>query len=207
MKKTSIAILLALALALGAASCGESNDVGNDSSNDPSISDSSTDDTTEANVSSVSDPVEFLNSIWSTYADEEKFAAGGGYGDDNIADDAAGYYELDADTLAWRLHFPADSIDDITAVGSLEHMLNSNTFTAAAYTLKDKSNASDFAKALRDSIQSTQWMCGFPDKIVIMSIDEVVFASFGLEEQINTFRDKITAQYPDAVTLYNEPIE
>lgn len=202
MKKTSIAILLALALALGAASCGDNSS--NNETNDTTISDVTSDD---ASTSTVSDPVEFLNTVWSRYSDDEKFPAGGGYGDDNIVDGSAGYYELDADTLTWRLHFPADSISDITMVGSIEHMLNSNTFTAAAYTMADKSNADDLARAVRDSIQSTRWMCGFPDKIVIMTIDDILFASFGAEEQINTFRDRIIEVYNTAVTYYDEPIE
>ncbi len=197
MKKTSIAILLALALALGAASCGDNSS--NEETDGTTVSDSV--------ASTVSDPVEFLNAVWSKYSDDEKFAAGGGYGDDNIVDGSAGYYELDADTLTWRLHFPADSISAVTKVGSIEHMLNSNTFTAAAYTMADKSGSADLAKAVRDSIQSTRWMCGFPDKIVIMTVDEILFASFGAEEQINTFRDRIIEVYPDAVTVYDEPIE
>ncbi len=60
------------------------------------------------------------------------------------------------------------------------------------------------ANDLRDAIQSKQWMCGFPDKLVIFTYDQYVVSLYGDEELVNTFRDKFTAAYSDSVVAYDE---
>ena len=62
------------------------------------------------------------------------------------------------------------------------------------------------AQDLRDAIQSKQWMCGFPDKLVIFTYDQYVVSLYGDEDLVNTFRDKLTAAYSDAVVAYDEAI-
>ena len=59
---------------------------------------------------------------------------------------------------------------------------------------------------MRDAIQSKQWMCGFPDKLVVFTYDRYVVALYGNEDLVNTFRDKLTAAYGDAVVAYDEAI-
>ena len=50
-------------------------------------------------------------------------------------------------------------------------------------------------------------MCGFPDKLVVATVDEVVVAMYGDEELINSFRDTLTASYPAAVIDFDEAIQ
>lgn len=33
-----------------------------------------------------------------------------------------------------------------------------------------------------------QWMCGFPDKLVVISVDDYLVSVFGNEELVNTFK-------------------
>ena len=41
-------------------------------------------------------------------------------------------------------------------------------------------------------VMSTQWMCGFPDKLVVASLDgNLIVACFGAEDLVDTFRDKL----------------
>ena len=187
MKKT-IAMLLALILTLGVVSCGGGNAKPDDSE--------------------VSDPLEVLTKVWNSYADDDKFAAVGG--DDgtgqNSVEDAPGKFNVDASQLSIKFSFPEDKVDKIDSAASVSHMMNANTFTAGAFHLKDKADAADVVKALRDSVQATQWMCGFPDKLVIITVDSVVVSAFGYEDLIDTFRDKLVAAYPNASIDYDEPI-
>ena len=47
---------------------------------------------------------------------------------------------------------------------------------------------------------------GFPDKLVVFTYDRYVVALYGNEDLVNTFRDKLTAAYGDAVVAYDEAI-
>ena len=105
------------------------------------------------------------------------------------------------------LSFPAGSVDLIDSAASISHMMNMNTFTCGAYHVKNAADAKTLAQSLRDSIQSRQWMCGFPDKLVVITINEVVVAMYGDEELINSFRDTLTASYPAAVIDFDEAIQ
>ena len=72
----------------------------------------------------------------------------------------------------------------------------------------DPSNADNlnFLLTLRDAIQNKQWMCGFPDKLVIATLGNYVVSVYGDEELVNTFRDKLQAAYSDAAIAYDEMI-
>lgn len=199
MKKT-IAILLALVLTLGAVSCGSKPSEGNNNS------DTST-DTSEAVKDAVSDPLEVLKKVWETYGEDEKFASTGGDFTDEIVEGPGAYNELDGEVLDSVLGFPAASIDKIDSAASFMHMMNQNTFTSGAYHVKDTANIDTLASDLRDNIQARQWMCGFPDSLIVASVGEVVISAYGKEQFINNFVDKLSAVYPDAKVIVTEPIE
>ena len=199
MKKT-IAILLALVLTLGAVSCGSKPSEGNNNSDTSA-------DTSEAVKDAVSDPLEVLKKVWETYGEDEKFASAGGDFTDEIVEGPGAYNELDGEVLDNVLGFPAASIDKIDSAASFMHMMNQNTFTSGAYHVKDTANIDTLASDLRDNIQARQWMCGFPDSLIVASVGEVVISAYGKEQFINNFVDKLSAVYPDAKVIITEPIE
>ncbi len=197
--KKITALLIAAALLVGVTACG------NNSQNPDNPSDTTTDQGTASEATS--DPLKFLNGIWDSYSDDEKFPASGGNGDGNLVDDAPGKFEFNASEIDRLLGYPEGSADKIDSVASLFHMMNLNTFSAGAYHLKDASDAADIAKAIRDDIQARHWMCGFPDKLIVVSVGSIVVSAFGFEELIDTFRDKIVAAYPDATVSFDEAIQ
>ena len=153
------------------------------------------------------DPLEVLSKTWSSLPEEDKFPAAGGDNGSPV-DDKPGKFDIsDTDNLDYMLSFPAGSVDLIDSAASISHMMNMNTFTCGAYHVKNAADAKTLAQALRDSIQSRQWMCGFPDKLVVITINEVVVAMYGNEELINSFRDTLTASYPAAVIDFDEAIQ
>ena len=52
-----------------------------------------------------------------------------------------------------------------------------------------------------------QWMCGFPDKLVVISLDDYLVSVFGNEELVNTFKDKLTQTYENAKVISEDGIE
>ena len=103
--------------------------------------------------------LDLLEKVWSTYTEDEKFpASGGDYSEANSKEDAPGVYDLtDRAAVDSALGLPETAKVDQAA--SLVHMMNQNTFTAAAYHCTDDADA--LATALRDNIQQRQWMCGW----------------------------------------------
>ena len=186
MKKT-ISLALALVLALSLAACGKNGNT-----------DSSADVPADANT--------LLTTVWDSYTDDEKFpAAGGDY--TTPVEDAPGAVDIsDADNLNYMLTLPVEDASKIDGAAALGHMMNANTFTCGAFHITSKDDVEAVANDLRDAIQSKQWMCGFPDKLVIFTYDQYVVSLYGDEELVNTFRDKFTAAYSDSVVAYDEAI-
>jgi len=53
---------------------------------------------------------------------------------------------------------------------------------------------------------NTQWMCGFPDKLVVASLDGYLISVFGAEDLVDTFRDKLQTAYPGTQIVSDDPI-
>ena len=183
MKKI-VSLALAVLLVLSLAACGGKN----------------------SGTGDVSDALTLLNTVWATYSEEEKFpVSGGDY--DHPVDDAPGAFDIsNADNMDYMLGFPGPSVANLVDAASLMHMMNANTFTCGAFHVTSKDDVDAVAQDLRDAIQSKQWMCGFPDKLVIFTYDQYVVSLYGDEELVNTFRDKFTAAYSDSVVAYDEAI-
>ena len=157
-------------------------------------------------AAAVDDALTILNAIWNTYSDEEKFPAAGG-DSEHAVDGAPGSFDVsNADSLSYLLTFPADDASLIDSAASLVHMMNLNTFTCGAFHVADANNVARLADDLRTTIQAKHWMCGFPDKLVIVTVGQSVLSVYGNEELVNTFRDKLLASYSAATAVYDEAI-
>lgn len=186
MKKI-VSLVLAALLVLSLAACGDKNNAGD--------GDKPAKPTSALNI---------LETVWNTYGEDEKFAvAGGDFSEANAREDAPGVFDLkDRALVDSELGLPETAAVDEAA--SLVHMMNANTFTAAAYHATG--DTAELAQQLRDNIMQRQWMCGFPDKLVIFTYDQYVVSLYGDEELVNTFRDKFTATYSDSTIAYDEAI-
>ena len=189
MKKLA-ALMLTLTLALSVTACGGAGKGG------------AAKDDTEGKKA-----VDILTDVWADYKDDEKFALiGGDY--ENMVSDAPGTVNVkDGETLDGLLGFPADQAEKLDDGASMMHMMNQNTFTAAAYHVADAANVADVAKALKENIMNRQWMCGFPDDLVIFTVGtNYVVAVYGAEEVVDSFEDHLEAVYASAEDLYDEDL-
>lgn len=194
MKKKTIFLLMVL-LIVALTGCGKNNTATEDS----------TTKEPEVEKVAVADSADLLNKVWDTFEEDQKFFAMGG-DFNNPVDNAAGIFNIeDTENLTYMLYIPADRIALIDEAASLIHAMNTNTFTGAAFHLTDAANAQVVVDALKENILNTQWMCGFPDKLVIFTVnyDYVVFA-FGNEEIVENFKTKLIEVYGDATFLYVE---
>lgn len=147
-----------------------------------------------------------LTSVWSTYSEDDKFPAAGGDAEHSV-DDAPGSFDVsNADNLTYQLTFPSADVSLIDGAASLVHMMNLNTFTCGAFHVSDAGNVSTVAADIRSAVQGKQWMCGFPERLVILTSGQYVVSVYGNESLVNTFRDKFVAAHSGASTVYDEAI-
>lgn len=188
--KKFIAFMLMMTLALGLTACGGGK--GGETAKDD----------TEGKTA-----VDILNDVWAVYEEDEKFPiAGGDY--ENMVPDAPGKLNVsDGETLDALLGFPADSAGLLDDGASMTHMMNQNTFTAGVYHVTDSDDVQAVADAVKENIMNRQWMCGFPDDLVIYSVGaNYVVAAFGAEEVVDNFEDNLEEVYKSAKNLYDEDL-
>ena len=185
MKKLTALVLAAL-LTLSLAACGDKNNAGG--------GDKPAKPTSALNI---------LETVWNTFGEDEKFAAvGGDFSEANMKEDAPGVFDLKDRALAdSELGLPETAAVDEAA--SLVHMMNANTFTAAAYHATG--DAAELAQQLRDNIMQRQWMCGFPDKLTVAVVDDYVVAVYGAEELVDDFMSHLNGIY-GVTAAYDEAI-
>lgn len=161
---------------------------------------------TEAPSSSGS-ALDILNAAWSGMSDDDKFpAVGGDFSEENMVSDAPGKYALTDSAEADRtLGLPTDWFDKVDDAASLIHMMNTNTFTCGAFHAASADDAASLAAALKTNILARRWMCGFPDKVVILTADEYVISIFGYTDLVDTFAAQLVAN-AGASIVSDDPI-
>lgn len=189
--KKFLTLLLTAAMTLSFAACGSKND-GNANGDD----------------SQPADALALLNTVWSSYADDDKFAVvGGDYDEANMTEDAPGNFSVeDGDALDYSLSFPAADAGKLSDAASLTHMMNANTFTAGAFHVASSSDVDSVVSDLKDNIMNRQWMCGFPDKLVILTLGDYVISCYGAEDLVDQFSEKVTEAFTDAAVVCDEAI-
>ena len=151
--------------------------------------------------------VQILEDAWAGYEESEKFAiAGGDY--ENMVMDAPGTVNVsDGETLDALLGFPAASAGLIDDGASLMHMMNQNTFTAGVYHVTKADDVQAVADAVKENIMNRQWMCGFPEDLVIYSVGtNYVVAVFGADDIVDNFEDALETYYASTKILYDEDL-
>lgn len=155
--------------------------------------------------------LKLLESVWNSYGEDQKFLSmGGNYDEDesknNNVDNAPGKYALDNEGMTTVLMVPADQLANITDAASLMHGMMANNFTCGAYKLKSGTDTKAFGEAMFKSITEQRFLCGAPEAILIVTLEDYVIATYGLKELLDVQQAKITALYPNATVLHNELI-
>ncbi len=201
MKKI-LAVLLALTMVLAFASCGGAED--NVSSTD--VTSSVEETVSKEETTSNGTALDVLNTIWATYGDDEKFAVGGGDADHMNMEGPGEYSIADAEVLDNALGIPAASVSKIKNAASMMFMMNANSFTAGAYQLNNASDAQTLADEIKAHLSERQWMCGFPERLYIVSVGDVVVATFGVADFMDVYVQKV-GTIEGATVLVDMPFE
>lgn len=197
MKKKCLMLLCMISL-IALSACGKTE---KNTESNPAV------ESAQENKVDVADCTELLAKVWESYDEDQKFAiSGGDY--DNMVENSAGAVNVDnAENLDVLFGMPADGAAMVDEGASIIHMMNANTFTAAAYHLKDSATQQLVADLLKDNIMNRQWMCGFPDTLLIASVgDDYMISAYGEAGNMEIFKEKLLAQYEVAEVIYEESL-
>ncbi len=191
MKKI-LSLVLVLALAMSLAACGKKAE---------------TAETTGVPAQEMpASALEVLETIWADYAEDEKFAVIGGSMAAPV-DGAPGSYDIADENITYNLLIPAEQLANVTEAASMIHMMNANTFTCGVFKLADGVSAADFGAAMKEAVMGNQWMCGFPETLLIRNFGDVyVLVAFGVNDAMTPFEMHMSNVYPGFETITNEPI-
>ena len=186
--KKFVSLLLAALLVLSLTACGSKNNHSGDKPATPTSA------------------LNLLETVWNTYGEDEKFSVvGGDFSEANLKEDAPGVFDLKDRALAdSELGLPETAAVDEAA--SLVHMMNANTFTAGAFHVASSSDVDSVVSDLKDNIMNRQWMCGLPDKLVILTLGDYVISCYGAEDLVDQFSGKVTETFADAAVVCDEAI-
>lgn len=196
--KTVLSAVLAAAITISAVSCGKRNET------------TGTNAGANAGESGAENALALLNTVWSSYNENEKFPASGG-DEANLNFEGPGKFSADnAEMLDGVLGLPTSLADKVDDAASLIHAMNANTFTCGVFHFKNAGNATASAGTIKENILSRRWMCGFPDTLLIMSAPGgYIIAVWGINEgtgTVSAFKQKVLASISGSAVIAEEPI-
>ena len=207
MKKI-LALVLALTMVAAMAACTPATN--NDATN------STTEATTEATTGTTENnaPVlggdsalELLTNIWTAFPEEGKFPVMGGDAENPNWEGPGSVTLPGAEGNAlWNLNIPDDQLPNIAEAATMIHAMNTNTFASCALKLVDGADEAAVAKAIADGILGTNWMCGFPERMIIVSVSDYLVVAFGHEMNVTNLVNAINTVDANAQVLHNEAI-
>ena len=200
--KKKIALLLCAALMVTMVGCGGSQ--GTTEQNEAEVNETETNEA--AATVEVADSAELLTNVWNTYDEADKFPISGGDYENMVSDTVGAFDVTKTEDLDSLLGMPAAGASMIDGAASMMHMMNANTFTAGAYHLTNASDTQALADLLKDNIMNRQWMCGFPDTLLIASVGDYMVSAFGKADIMENFKTKLQAQYEVTEVIYEESL-
>lgn len=196
MMKKLVALLLMTAMMFTCVACGgNAGDAGNADSGATKV------EITDAN--------EILTKVWTEYttsgSEDIPFPIVGGNIENMIMDTPAKYdlsIEYAQDTLVTSYCIPEASIAMTDDIATMMNMMMANNFTCAAYHVTDAANVEKVVSSIEEATLNNQWMCGFPEKLIIVTVGEdYVVSAFGNAQIITTFEKAMLTVYGEAAVV------
>ena len=146
--------------------------------------------TEEAVVLPYASAIELLNIIFNGYnatatEDTMLYVAGGNINnfETTIMEGPAAFIALADEDYDQNLGIPASEVAKIESAASMFNMMNTNVFNSFAVQFKDGTDVDASIEAIKANILSRQWICGSPEKLVIVKMPgNCIVAVWGVVE-------------------------
>ena len=189
MKKL-VVLLLAVAMTFACAACGKNAE-------------------NAGTKVEIADANEILTKVWNEYktsaSEDIQFPIAGGNVEAMVMDAPAKFdvtLEGAKDMLVYSYCIPAESIEMTDDVATMMNMMMANNFTCGAYHVADAANVETVVSGIKNATLNNQWMCGFPEKLIIVTVGgDYVVSAFGNGMVIDAFKSAVTTVYGDAAIV------
>lgn len=145
------------------------------------------------NAPAYADATEVLTTIFAAYAEDNKFPVAGG-DEANMSFEGPAKYDY---TLAEELNavakLPASQAANIEDAATGLHAMNANSFTGAAYKLVAGADAAAFAADFQTELNNARWMCGFPEKFLVIKTGDFLVTAYGVGDIMDYYKSIVTA--------------
>ena len=162
---------------------------------------------TQGSAPAYAQSLDVLNAVVKTYAKDDLFAMYGGNQEDAVMD-APGKFDVGkTEELALTLGLPESQFSNIEDAASMVHMMNANTFTGAAYRLKEGVDVDAFAEEVQANLQAKQWICGQPDTLLILDAGgRYVVTAYGEAQIMELFKNNALSALDGAKVVAEKPL-
>ena len=144
---------------------------------------------------------EVLVTVFDAIAEESKFPVAGGDEENQSFEAPAKYAVEKADELANAFALPEAQAANIEDAATAMHAMMANNFSGAAYILKADADAKTFADEYVAGLNGRQWMCGMPEKYVVIGAGNCVITAYGLAINIESVKTAATTALTGATVL------
>ena len=181
MKKLIALILACLMLTMSFVACtkgeGETTTEPTDNQTEAPEADQTTEEVTEAPVElPYKSALELINIIFNGYNaaqatdDTKLWVAGGNINnfDTTSMEGPAAFVPLADEDYDQNLGIPAAQVASIESAASMFNMMNTNVFNSYAVQFKAGTDVDAAINAIKENILARQWICGAPEKLVII---------------------------------------
>lgn len=160
----------------------------------------------DASSESYSQSVDILNVIWENTSEDDRFPCFGGSQEEPVMDAPGSVDVTDSNMISYTLLVPEDLQENVTDAASLVHMMNGNTFTGAALKIQG-TEVEKAAENVKDSIVGNQFVCGFSERLTVMTAGDYILYAFGSEENITSFQSIAESKVNGVKVIYNQFLE
>lgn len=148
-----------------------------------------------------------LNEVIKVYGEDELFSMYGGDQENAVMDGPGKFDITKTEELESVYGLAADQSSNIEDAATMVHLMNANTFTGAAYRIKEGVDMNAFADAVKSCILAKQWICGQPDTMVIINVDgRYVITAFGAAELMEDFKTNVLSALDGAQVITEAPV-
>ena len=110
----------------------------------------------------------------------------------------------EGENLESQALFPAASAEKLDSAAVFFNMMNQNNGTFAAFEVKNESDLQALADMMKNKVKNNQWICGFPERYLIMRVGDIMIFSYGLNDVLSVWKNAVSSVYSGAAILYDE---
>lgn len=151
---------------------------------------------------SISSALSVLETVWNSYAEEERFFVVGG-NQENAKEGAPAAFDVEkTEELESMFLVPKKEASSVEDAASMVHAMNTNVFSSVVFQIKEGVDIKSFMAMLEKEGSEKKWLCGAPEILSISQLNEdTISLTFGTEENVKKFVDILSSKYKDILTI------